>query len=87
MPVENPYDVDPAEDLTHKAPGDVALFRMTKLGPAKHCGIVGEHVLPHAGPLPQRRVLTLIHARQNRRVTEEQFSPLWQSTLVHAFRL
>lgn len=26
MPVENPYHVDPAEDLTHKVPGDVALW-------------------------------------------------------------
>jgi len=26
VPVENPYHVDPAEDLTHKVPGDVALW-------------------------------------------------------------
>jgi hypothetical protein len=42
-------------------------------GPAKHCGIVG------AGP-------TVIHARQNRRVCEEPFSPFWRRRLAYAFR-
>jgi NlpC/P60 family putative phage cell wall peptidase len=40
------------------APGDVALFRMLPRGPAKHCGIVAARC----------EQLTLIHARQNRRI-------------------
>ncbi|HEX4295211.1 MAG TPA: NlpC/P60 family protein [Rhizomicrobium sp.] len=59
------------------APGDVALFRMTPRGPAKHCGIV-------AG---QGGALTLIHASQNKRVSEEALSPPWRRKLVFAFRL
>lgn len=59
------------------APGDVALFRMTPRGPAKHCGIV-------AG---QGGALTLIHARQNKRVSEEALSPMWRKKLVFAFRI
>ena len=74
--------IDPAR----LAPGDVALFRVLGFGPAKHCGIVGEHALPHAGPLPQHRVLTLIHARQNHRVAEELFAP-WRGKLAYGFRL
>jgi NlpC/P60 family putative phage cell wall peptidase len=58
------------------APGDIALFRMTPRGPAKHCGIVGE----------RDGALTLIHARQNRRVREEAFTPLWRRKLAFAFR-
>ncbi len=68
------------------APGDIALFRMSAFGPAKHCGIVAEHVLPMDGPGDPRR-LTLIHARQNRRVAEELFTPFWRSKLTRAFRL
>ena len=64
----------PLQDI---APGDVALFRMHPRGPAKHCGIVGE----------KRARLTLIHARQNKRVSEEPFSPLWRKKLAYAFRL
>jgi NlpC/P60 family putative phage cell wall peptidase len=59
------------------AQGDVALFRMAPGAPAKHCAIV-------AG---KEGALTLIHARQNKRVSEELFSPLWRKKLVYAFRL
>jgi NlpC/P60 family putative phage cell wall peptidase len=59
------------------APGDIALFRMDPRGPAKHCGILGE----------KDGALTLIHARQNKRVSEEPFSPLWRKKLAFAFRL
>jgi NlpC/P60 family putative phage cell wall peptidase len=31
--------------------------------------------------------LTLIHARQNKRVSEEQFAPLWIKKVVYTFRL
>jgi NlpC/P60 family putative phage cell wall peptidase len=58
------------------APGDIALFRMMRHGPAKHCGIVAE----------KGGALTLIHTRQNKRVSEEAFSPLWQKKLAYAFR-
>ncbi|HEY0301061.1 MAG TPA: hypothetical protein VGC36_07010 [Rhizomicrobium sp.] len=68
------------------APGDIALFRMGRHGPAKHCGILGELVLPSDVP-PPPRVATLIHARQNRRVAEEQFTQFWRGKLAHAFRL
>jgi len=59
------------------APGDVALFRMLKTGPAKHCGIVAE----------RDGTLTLVHARQNRRVREEPFGDAWLARLAYAFRL
>lgn len=59
------------------APGDIALFRMTRRGPAKHCGIVAERC----------GALTLIHARQNTRVSEEPFGNLWQRKLAYAFRM
>jgi len=59
------------------APGDVALFRMAARGPAKHCAIVGEK----AG------ALTLIHARQNKRVSEEAFTEAWRRKLAYAFRI
>lgn len=58
------------------APGVVALFRMARGGPARHCGIVGA----------QDGRLTLIHARQNRRVTEEDFSAFWRARLAYIFR-
>jgi NlpC/P60 family putative phage cell wall peptidase len=64
-------------DLRAIAPGDVALFRMVRGGPAKHCGIVAR----------KNDLRTLIHARQNQRVTEEPFAPLWRSKLAFAFRL
>lgn len=59
------------------APGDVALFRMIPNGPAKHCGIVASN--SHG--------LTLIHARQNKRVSEEAFSRWWCGRLAYAFRM
>ncbi|MEI9995689.1 MAG: hypothetical protein WDM91_13925 [Rhizomicrobium sp.] len=59
------------------APGDVALFRMVPRGPAKHCGLVAE----------QGGALTLIHARQNRRVSEEPFTSAWRRKLAYAFRI
>jgi NlpC/P60 family putative phage cell wall peptidase len=65
--------IDPAA----LGPGDVALFRMRRGGPAKHCGIVA------GGP----GTLTLIHARQNHRVAEEMLTPSWRRKLAYAFRL
>lgn len=66
-------EIDPAA----LGPGDVALFRMVRSGPAKHCGII-------AG---RRDAPTLIHARQNRRVSEEPFSAFWRTKLAYAFRI
>ena len=65
-----------ALDPKDLAPGDVALFRMARSSPAKHCGIIGE----------SNRTLTLIHARQSRRVSEEPLAP-WRPKLAYAFRL
>ena len=62
---------------TEAKPGDIALFRMSPRGPAKHCGIVAE----------KDGRLTLIHARQNKRVSEEVLSPFWRSRLAYAFRI
>ena len=59
------------------APGDVVLFRMVTRGPAKHCAVVGEK---DGAP-------TLIHARQNKRVSEEAFSAPWRKKLAYAFRI
>jgi NlpC/P60 family putative phage cell wall peptidase len=59
------------------APGDIALFRMMPRGPAKHCGIVGK----------KKSGLTLIHARQNKRVSEEIFSSQWKRRMSAGFRL
>ena len=59
------------------ASGDVALFRMAPRGPAKHCGIVAE----------KNGVLSLIHARQNKRVSEEALSPFWWQKMRFLFRL
>jgi NlpC/P60 family putative phage cell wall peptidase len=64
-------------DRKDVAPGDIALFRMSSRGPAKHCGIVAD----------KNGVTTLIHARQNKRVTEEMFTTLWRTKLAFAFRL
>jgi cell wall-associated NlpC family hydrolase len=58
-------------------PGDIAVFRMLPHMPAKHCGIIGE----------QAETLTLIHARQNKRVSEEPFTQPWRRKLAYAFRL
>jgi NlpC/P60 family putative phage cell wall peptidase len=59
------------------APGDIALFRMAPRAPAKHCGVVAEW-----GGVP-----TLIHARQNKRVSEEEFGRAWRRKLAYAFRV
>lgn len=59
------------------AQGDVALFRIHPRGPAKHCGIVGD----------RKGMRTLIHTRQNKRVSEELFSPLWRKKLAYLFTL
>lgn len=59
------------------APGDIALFRMAKTGPAKHCGIMA---MRDDAP-------TLIHARQNHRVAEEPFGSFWRARLAYGFRL
>jgi NlpC/P60 family putative phage cell wall peptidase len=66
-------EIDPRD----AAPGDVVLFRMIARGPAKHCAIVAE----------KDGTLTLIHARQNKRVSEEAFSAPWRKKLAFAFRL
>jgi NlpC/P60 family putative phage cell wall peptidase len=69
-------------------PGDVALFRMAPRGPAKHCGIIAlKQRSGSALKNPDVPEFTLIHARQNRRVAEELFSPLWRTKLAYAFRL
>ena len=59
------------------APGDIALFRMRPRGPAKHCAIVARGA----------DTLTLIHSRQNKRVSEEPFTRFWRSHLAFAFRV
>jgi NlpC/P60 family putative phage cell wall peptidase len=66
-------EIDPREI----APGDVVLFRMMARGPAKHCAIVAE----------KDGALTLIHARQNKRVSEEAFLAPWRKKLAYAFRI
>jgi NlpC/P60 family putative phage cell wall peptidase len=64
-------------DRIDVAPGDIVLFRMLPRGPAKHCGII-------AGV---NGALTLIHARANRRVSEEDFSRAWRRKLAFVFRI
>ena len=59
------------------APGDIALFRMIPRGPAKHCGIIAE----------DGGALTLVHARQNKRVSEEALCRVWRRKLAFAFRV
>ena len=65
------------------APGDVVLFRMLARGPAKHCAIVAEVLSGSEG----HGALTLVHARQNKRVSEEAFTPAWRRKLAYAFRI
>jgi NlpC/P60 family putative phage cell wall peptidase len=71
------------------APGDVALFRMARTGPAKHCGIIALKQRSDSATNKTGRdgAQTLIHARQNHRVGEEPFSPFWRSRLAYAFRM
>lgn len=59
------------------APGDVLVFRMLPRAAARHCAILAE----------RDGVLTLIHARQNKRVGEEAFTPFWRNKLAYAFRI
>lgn len=82
--------------LARLAPGDIALFRMASRGPAKHCGVIGSrqsafgsrNLSSYDCRLPAADChLTLIHARQNKRVSEEPLSPFWRSRLAFAFRL
>jgi hypothetical protein len=49
---------------------------MRPRGPAKHCGILAA----------RDGAFTLIHARQNTRVSEEAFSSFWRARLAFAFR-
>lgn len=63
--------------LADIAPGDVVLFRMVPRAGARHCAIVGA----------KDGVLTLIHARQNKRVGEEPLTAFWRRKLAYAFRL
>jgi NlpC/P60 family putative phage cell wall peptidase len=63
-------------DLRRIAPGDIVLFRMVARAAARHCAIVGA----------RDGVLTLIHARQNKRVGEEPLSAFWRARLAYAFR-
>jgi NlpC/P60 family putative phage cell wall peptidase len=72
--------------LSELAPGDLALFRMASRGPAKHCGVIGRataSLLERGGD----GGLTLVHARQNKRVSEEPFSAFWRGKLAFAFRI
>lgn len=55
--------------------GAVLLFRMNGAGPAKHCGILAV----------TDGCKTLIHARMNKRVSEEPFGAYWQSRLAFTF--
>ena len=66
-------EIDPA----CVAAGDIALFRMARRGPAKHCGIVAA----------RNGALTLIHARRDKRVSEEPLTRFWRRKLAFAFRL
>lgn len=66
----------PATDFR---PGNVVLFRMVPHGPAKHCGIVAKE--------PSFGVLTLIHARQNKQVSEEAFTTAWQRKAAFVFEV
>ncbi|MDR3527322.1 MAG: NlpC/P60 family protein [Rhizomicrobium sp.] len=62
--------------LSTIAPGDIVLFRMVPGASARHCGLLAE----------QDGHLTLIHARQNKRVSEERFTTFWRRKAAYAFR-
>ncbi len=73
-------------ELAELSPGDIALFRMHPRGPAKHCGIIA--LKQRSGSASKDSChLSLIHARQNKRVSEEAFTPPWRKKLAFAFRL
>lgn len=59
------------------APGDMALFRMTPKGAAKHCGLISE----------VNGKTTIIHARHGRKVSEEILSPYFYKKLAFVFRM
>jgi NlpC/P60 family putative phage cell wall peptidase len=63
--------------LSDVTPGDILVFRMLPRASARHCGFLAE----------QDGHLTLIHARQNKRVSEEGFTAFWRQRLAYAFRL
>ena len=50
---------------------------MIQAGPAKHCGILADR-----GGVP-----SLIHARQNKRVSEEAFTTAWRRKVAFAFEV
>jgi len=62
--------------LSALVPGDILLFRMVPRGPARHCALLAQ----------KDGALTLIHARQNKRVGEEPFTAFWRARLAYAFR-
>lgn len=62
--------------LADIVPGDMLLFRMVPSATARHCGLLAE----------KDGALTLIHARQNKRVSEEPYTRYWRSKTAYAFR-
>jgi NlpC/P60 family putative phage cell wall peptidase len=77
------------------APGDIAVFRMLPHMPAKHCGVIAPYPPPERGRSicaadrvgKEPNMLSLIHARQNHRVSEEPLTQSWRRKLAYAFRL
>lgn len=61
-----------ARDAAALQPGDVLLFRVARMGPAKHCGIYvgGER---------------FVHAYAGRHVVESWLSQFWRTRLVGVF--
>ena len=68
---------DPIRSGAEANPGTIVLFRMIQDGPAKHCGILAEK---DGAP-------SLIHARQNKRVSEEPFTMAWRRKVAFAFEV
>ena len=66
-----------AVPLAARAPGDVLLFRLAPRAPARHCAILAA----------RDGAASLIHTRQNKRVSEEAFSAFWRARLAYIFRL
>jgi NlpC/P60 family putative phage cell wall peptidase len=69
--------VDPIRCGAEAKLGTIVLFRMIQDGPAKHCGILAEK---DGAP-------SLIHARQNKRVSEETFTMAWRRKTAFAFEV
>jgi NlpC/P60 family putative phage cell wall peptidase len=59
-------------DVAAAAPGDVLLFRMDAVSPAKHAAILDEHEF-------------IIHAYWGRAVVRSRFAPWWRARLAAAF--